>query len=294
MGSGLTIEDRLHAFYLGRLEGVGSFAELRRFAKNKHAGSLDFLKAELTDLLPEAGHEAPGHAFPKTVKLGGSTLPLRYRNEPGGDADGVTLQVPISQFGAIREGLLDWAVPGHLEEKIESLLRGLPKPIRVSLHPLKERAVHISRQLQPSDRPLREISVSICFPNTKSAPTATTGPQCTTGISEARIQVQNNQGEVLSAGATSTPCVQQDAEQAALQGNGLDRIPAWQQAAARHEREQLREWNFGNLPEVIDLTGEAGLVKAYPALVAERGLVHLRLLPTIQCAAAWPKLAGTG
>ena len=298
MGSGQTIEDRLHAFYHSRLEGVGCYAELRRFAKARHAGSLDFLKATLADLLPEASAETANDAFPKTVTIGGSTLPLRYRHEPGGDADGVTLQVPISQFGAIREGVLDWAVPGHLEAKIESLLRGLPKPIRVSLHPLKERAAHISRHLQASDRPLRELLSEYLLAEYRIRThredwSRTQLPD----YLKPRIQVQQG-GEVLAAGRDIDALHAQlrDAEQAVRQGDGLDRIPAGQQAAARYEREQIREWNFGDLPEAIDLSGEAGLpLKAYPALVAEHGSIHLRLMPDragaqAATADAWPAL----
>ena len=299
MGSGLTIEDRLFEFYRGRLNAVGSYAELRRFAKEQYGGNLEFLKASLSDLLPQASDEALTEAFPKEVNLGGSSLPLRYRHDPGGEADGVTLHVPINQLSAIQEGLLDWAVPGHLEEKVESLLRGLPKAIRVSLHPLKERAAQISRQLKPSDRPLREILSAYLLSEYKIHTNRDDWSR--TEIPDylkPRIQVQTSKGEVLAVGRSIDELRDEikDAAKAATKGGGLESVPAWQQATATHERENLRDWDFGDLPEGIDLSGEAGLpLKAYPALVAEKGQVHLRLMHNIESAQTatqdgWPAL----
>ncbi|MGB0415481.1 MAG: ATP-dependent RNA helicase HrpA [Coraliomargarita sp.] len=299
MGSGLTIEDRLFDFYRGRLNAVGSFAELRRFAKESYGGKLDFLKASLADLLPQANDEDLTEAFPKEVNIGGSNLPLRYRHDPGGEADGVTLQVPINQLGAIQEGLLDWAVPGHLEEKIESLLRGLPKPIRVSLHPLKERSAQISKALEPSDRPLREILSAHLLAEYKIRTNREDWSRTEIPAHlKPRIQVETNKGKVLAVGRSIDALRDEikDAEQAVSQGDGLDSVPAWQQATAKYEREKLSEWNFGDLPEAIDLSGEAGLpLKAYPALVAEKAQVHLRLMHDIENAqaatqTAWPAL----
>ena len=134
LGSGFAVEYRLFDFYRRRLNAVGSYADLRSFAKREYGGCLDFLKANIDDLLPEKEQDDSVEAFPKSLAIGGSELPLRYRHEPGGKDDCVTLHVPLTQLGAIQQGTLDWAVPGNLEEKIESLLRGLPKQISIQLH----------------------------------------------------------------------------------------------------------------------------------------------------------------
>jgi ATP-dependent helicase HrpA len=299
LGSGLAIEDALFDFYRQRLQAVGSFAELRSFAKAQHSGNLDFLKAELCDLVPEPEVDTAFDAFPKSLSIGGSSLSLLYRNEPGAEADGVTLRVPISQLGAIQQGTLDWAVPGHLEEKIESLLRGLPKQIRIALHPLKERAVEIQQNLQPSERSLREqladtLRADYGIQTYKDDWSKTEIPE----YLKPRIQLENTKGEILASGR-ELPALRESLEATAKEsaaGNGLDAIPAWQQAAAQYERENLSAWSFNDLPEWIDLAGESGLpLKAFPALVLEGENVHLRLLPD-QAAAlestreAWPAL----
>lgn len=299
LGSGFAVEDRLYDFYRQHLNAVGSYAELRSFAKREHGGRLDFLNADLDDLLPETEQQDTTEAFPRSLTIGGSALPLRYRHDPGGDADGVTLCVPITQIGAIQQGTLDWAVPGHLEEKIESLLRGLPKQIRIRLHPLKERAAELRNKLKPSERSLRDqladtLREEFAINTFKEDWAKTEIPD----YLKPRIQIENTKGEILAAGR-ELPALRQGLEATAKEtaaGNGLDSIPAWQQAAARHERENLTAWSFGDLPEFIDLAGDSGLpLKAYPALVLEGENVHLRLLPDQAAALAattegWPAL----
>jgi ATP-dependent helicase HrpA len=283
LGSGFAIEDRLFDFYRQRLRAVGSYAELRSFAKREHGGRLDFLNASLDDLLPETEQHDTTEAFPKSLTLGGSALPLQYRHDPGGETDGVTLCVPITQIGAIQQGTLDWAVPGHLEEKIESLLRGLPKQIRIRLHPLKERAADLRKILKPSERSLREqladtLRTEFAINTFKDDWDKTEIPN----YLKPRIQIENTKGEILAAGrelAALREALEVTAKETAA-GNGLDAIPAWQQATARYERENLTAWSFGDMPDFIDLAGVSGLpLKAFPALVCEGDKVHLRLLP---------------
>jgi ATP-dependent helicase HrpA len=299
LGSGFAVEDRLYDFYRQSLTAVGSYAELRSFAKREHQGRLDFLKASIDDLLPEEEQTDTTEAFPKSLAIGGSELPLRYRHEPGGDSDGVTLHVPLTQIGAIQQGTLDWAVPGHLEEKIESLLRGLPKQIRIQLHPLKERAAELRKQLKPSERSLREqlaeqLKEQYGIQTFKDNWSKTEIPS----YLQPRIQIENTKGDVLADGRDL------DALRASLEttskevsrGNGLDAIPAWQAATAHYERENLSSWSFGDLPAEIDLSGDSGLpLKAFPALVLEGEQVHLRLLADASAArlatqTGWPAL----
>ncbi len=299
-GSAFWIEDRLFAFYRQRLQGVGSFAELRAYAKQQHGGSLDFLKAEEYDLLPHDESDTAVEDFPRSLELGGSEIPLQYRNAPGSEEDGVTLRLPLAQVDAIQQGTLDWAVPGHLEEKIECLLRGLPKPIRIRLHPLKERAAELRSELKPSERPLTEqLSERLrALYDIETYQEHWQNADLPEHL-KPRIQIENTKGVTLAQGrdlhAIRTE-LQTKSKQAAT-GDGLDAIPAWQAAASKYERENLDSWNFGDLPECIDLSGESGLpLKAYPALVSENGRVHLRLIPNRDqalqhTAQAWPELA---
>ena len=47
---------------------------------------------------------------------------------------------------------LDWAVPGHLEAKVEHYLRATPKELRKEFMPLAETAKSVTKQLISRDR----------------------------------------------------------------------------------------------------------------------------------------------
>ena len=281
LGSAFLIEDRLFAFYRKRLNGVGSFAELRRFAKSKHGGSLDFLKARLEDLLPKNGQQSE-KLFPKFIELGGNQIPLHYRNEPGHEADGVSLRIPITQLGAIQQGALDWAVPGHLEEKIESHIRALPKELRVQLHPLKDRAKELRQKIKPSNRPLSEQLTDLI--KSEYDIQIYRDQWAKAEIPERlkpRIQVEDTTGVPITQGRSLESLKKQikATSRSASVGENIDGIPAWQKVAAKYEKDNLCDWSFEDLPEEIDLSGESGLpLKAYPALECESGKVNLRIL----------------
>lgn len=299
LGSSLLVHDRLFDFYRQRLHAVGSYAELRRFAKRTQGGRLEFLKASLDDLLPQTAADDCMDLFPDSLTMGGRTLSVRYRHAPGDDADGVTVSVPLAQFDAIQQSTLDWAIPGHLEATIESLLRSLPKPIRIRLHPLKQRAAELRARVQPSKRSLCEqLKDTLCaefgIHSAKKDWAQSTIPRHL----RPRIQVTGAQGEILCSGRDLAALrASLDAKAVQLRaGAGLHSLPAWRQATARIEREHLRGWNFDDLPEAIDLTGQAGLpLTAFPALVLDGEQVHLRLMSDQSSALeatqiAWPVL----
>lgn len=288
MGSSLTIEDRLFDFYRSRIKAVGSFAELRTFAKSQHGGSLDFLKAEWSDLLPETSDDALHEDFPGSIRIGGSEIELTYLHEPGGEGDGVTLHLPVEQLDVINQSHLDWAVPGHLEEKVSHLLRALPKEIRIRLHPLKETSRTISRALAPSDKELTKILSEHLLSqyDINARPEDWKTAELPEHL-EPRIEIKDRRGKVLATGRNPADLKKtlREAGRQSIADGGLQSLPVWKKTATRLERKNLNTWNFGDLPESIDLTGEAGLpLKAYPAIVSEKGAIHLQLMPDSESA----------
>ncbi len=301
MGSSLAVEDSITNFYRKRLQAVGSYAELRSFAKAKYKGTLDFLQAGLSDLLPKDSSDDLAEAFPTRIDIGGSRLTLTYRHQPGGEEDGVTLRVPIELVDAVRQNLLDWAVPGHREEKVLCLLRALPKATRIQLHPLKENSAQISQALVPSEQTLAEVLAAYLFSEYNIAVRSEDWASVEIPHHlQPRIQVENRSGRTLAAGrnlAELREALQESVDKKATEKGGLKSLPAWRAAATCYERKNLRSWNFDDLPKSIDLSGEAGMpLKAYPALYARKGRIDLRLQPDpetaeTETAKAWLELA---
>src|SRR4051812_23124022 len=73
--------------------------------------------------------------FPDEWSSAGLKLPLTYKFDPGFGDDGVTLTVPLAALNQLRPEPFEWLVPGYVEEKILSLIRSLPRQLRVNFVP---------------------------------------------------------------------------------------------------------------------------------------------------------------
>ena len=100
------------------------------------------------DLMREEGASASLDAFPDTLQWQGMQWPLSYQFQPGNHQDGVTIRVPYQQLQRLPKKRLTWLVPGLLKDKIEALLRGLPKSVRKSFVPVPHYAQAIVEALE--------------------------------------------------------------------------------------------------------------------------------------------------
>ena len=142
----LDLDEAAYRFYAERLENVSSTHDLNRLIKRNGA---DFLLMSEKHLAGEQV-DFDRDAFPEFLEVDGERVPLSYAYRPGQDRDGVTLQLPYKLVHFVQPEVLDWLVPGLLEEKITHLLRGLPKSIRKRFVPVPDRAREIAAVLQPT------------------------------------------------------------------------------------------------------------------------------------------------
>lgn len=128
-------DDTLFAFYDERVpdDVVSSrhFDQWWKSARREHPDLLTFTR-EL--LVGEAG-AIDESAFPSRWPQGDLRLPLTYQFEPGTEADGVTVHIPISTLARLTPDGFGWMVPGLREELVTATIRSLPKPVRVQLVP---------------------------------------------------------------------------------------------------------------------------------------------------------------
>jgi len=142
----LDLDEAAYRFYAERLENVSSTHDLNRLIKRKGA---DFLLMSEKHLAGEQV-DFDRDAFPNFLEVDGERVPLSYAYRPGQDRDGVTLELPYKLVHFVQPEVLDWLVPGLLEEKITHLLRGLPKRIRKRFVPVPDKAREIAAVLQPT------------------------------------------------------------------------------------------------------------------------------------------------
>jgi ATP-dependent helicase HrpA len=138
----LADDQALHDFYEQRLGLVYDRFTLNRFLRQQQrengqeADSLLRMREE--DICRNQPDSADLYRFPESLQTPQGKLKLHYCFQPGQDEDGVTVDVPASCCAALPPALFEWLVPGLLEDKVQALLRSLPKNLRRQLVPLPD------------------------------------------------------------------------------------------------------------------------------------------------------------
>ena len=293
-GGILNIDEALYRFYAARLApdrvgpaGVSSVAELAALVRERKGMEPRFLFVEAPDLHdPEEAKTDPGE-FPEALPLENRVIPIHYSYRPGEVDDGVTIEVGLLEARCLTAATLDWAVPGHLEAKVEHYLRALPKELRRAFVPLAENARRMAGALRQRDRLTgRRETVA-------EALAAEIREQFKLGIEASiwdgkpppeylrvRVRVRDGANRVLAesrelAGLTSAlaACTAEANASAARQDP-----EGWRRACTQWERPPQLTWTFGDIPSRVPVSDRAGLPAfAFPGLQAGPNGVSLHL-----------------
>ena len=148
----LVDDELLYAFYDQVLpQAVLSKPSLDAWLK-ENSKNAETLKLDKTDLMR---HEAAGitlDRYPKTIKIAGSDLQLSYHFEPGSPKDGVTLTLPLALLNQVDQRRCDWLVPGLAIEKTQLYLKSLPQKLRRYCVPLPDYAKKFIERASEAER----------------------------------------------------------------------------------------------------------------------------------------------
>ncbi|ACV26580.1 ATP-dependent RNA helicase HrpA [Kangiella koreensis] len=132
-----TDERDLIAWFDKRLpESICNVKQLNQWLK-KNAKQNNQLLTLNKDVLFKA-EEQDASLYPETIQVKSIELPLSYHFEPGHPQDGVTVKIPQSLSQQFKDSDFERLVPGLLEEKIEFMLRSLPKRFRKNFVPIPQ------------------------------------------------------------------------------------------------------------------------------------------------------------
>ncbi|GAB6093989.1 ATP-dependent RNA helicase HrpA [Desulfatiferula olefinivorans] len=274
----MVADDVLREFYEKRLPTVSDVRSLTRLVKER--GGSDFLCMTRDMLLCYDPDDTDIRRFPEQALITGRSFDLAYRFDPGAEEDGVTVKVPAAAMAAVTPESLDFLVPGLLRDKIEGLLKNLPKDYRKRLVPITATVDRIMREcpeLSGEERPAAALPAVLARFIFRTFGMEIPGSAWSTeGLSPhltLRVAILDAQGKVLAQGR-DPKLLHRD--YAALSGDdGFDR------ARARWERETVTPWDCGDIPESISLDTAAGVAGlAFPGLSVEEDRVALRLFRT--------------
>ena len=286
----LNLDEAAYRFYAALLESISSTAELATLVRERRAAEPRFLFMEPDDLRDPATLAHDPASFPPSLPLENRAIPLNYSYKPGQPDDGVTLDVRIREAESLTPAALDWAVPGHLEPKVEHYLRALPKELRRAFVPLAETAKSLAAQLASRDRLTgrREtLAEALTFQIAERFRVAIDpslwADKPLPDHLLVRVRVLDDRGREL---CTSRDLAEIHAALHAQKREASATVAhaepeAWRRARAKHEKPAQAEWSFGDIPGRVLVTEQAGVpVFAFPGLLAEKDGVALRLFKT--------------
>jgi ATP-dependent helicase HrpA len=296
-----TLDERLYRFYAARLQDVGSAHDLRRRIRDRWQGADHALRLTEADLIDPAAAETDATAYPETVAIAGVRLLVDYAYRPGAEDDGATLKVPVGELAVLDRARLDWLVPGYLRERIEALLRGLPKELRRQLQPLAPKAVALAeraREAAKAANPTGAALTSVLERLLAEDYGVVVRPgdwdlAAVPAHLRPRVEIVDDSNQAVAAGRDpeavrqAFAAVVQARSQDAAAGAGTDAVARiWQAARAAHERPALQGWSLPDYPAELVLGTVDGVpVPAWPGLRVEDGCVALRLFESATAAA---------
>ena len=138
----LVVDDEtLYAFYDSRIPAEAvSARHFDAWWKQARRTEPERLTFDRQMLLTERAAEVTEDDYPDHWTAGDLRLPLSYQFEPGADADGVTVHVPVGVLNRLAADGFDWQVPGLRLDLVTALIRSLPKHLRRNFVPAPDHA----------------------------------------------------------------------------------------------------------------------------------------------------------
>jgi ATP-dependent helicase HrpA len=149
-------EHTLFDFYDARVGAeVVSGAHFDTWWKKERHLRPDLLTFDPEMLTHDSADEVSEEDFPEHWQQGqGLTFPISYHFEPGAPDDGLTIDVPVATLNRVAADDFSWNVPGVRHELVTSLIRSLPKNLRVSFVPTPDKAREFLAATPPGEEPL--------------------------------------------------------------------------------------------------------------------------------------------
>lgn len=272
-----SIEQR-YAFFDAKLPTDITNAPLfEKWRKDAEAKNPKLLFMKLTDFLTPEIEPVDKKYFPDQVEISGSKLKLTYRADFGHEDDGVTASVPVDIVGQLDMDHLHKLVPGLLEQKIDALIRALPKEVRRHYIPIAQTAKACVPIVAQSDFPLTE---AICEALQQIAGFAPNPSSLDLSILPEHLQT--NLRVIDAKGKTL------------VKGRNLDEVKARvgtqigeRLAEAHHPKftkTGLKRWDFGDLPVQITTQSRGMSLPGYPTLIDCETSVRLELMESEEAA----------
>ena len=233
----------------------------------------ELLNFERSFLINDDAEQVSKLDFPNFWHQGNLKLKLTYQFEPGTDADGVTVHIPLPLLNQVEMTGFDWQIPGLREELVIALIKSLPKSYRRNFVPAPNYAQAFLSRAVPLEKPLLDTLIYEL--------------RRMTGVT---VEAEHWNWEQIPSHLKMTfRVVDENGKKIAesmnldeLKFNLKDRVQESISAVADDGIEQsgLHIWSFADLPQCYEQKQRGFSVKAFPAIVDEKDAVGIKLFET--------------
>ena len=264
----------------GRLKPL-PLADIRTFEawlKTAERDNPRLLFLSRDDLMQHAAAHITEEQFPKHWQTADGKFKLSYRFEPHHPLDGVTMTVPLTVLNRLHAPSLEWLVPGMLREKIQLLIKALPKQIRRICVPVPD---FITKFLESNPDRQAAIIPQLAHFIAKSAGDMRILEQIDQDAWAAQelpehcylnLRIIDDGGQELAGGRKLHELQQQLGQAAAV---------TFRDNTQEFERDNVTAWDIGTLPESIKFARGKQQLTGYLGLQKEKdGRIALRLFDT--------------
>ena len=271
-------EQQIFEFYDARLpRTIVDGVSFEAWAKKLNADQARQLTLFEQDVLV-VEHEKDTRTYPEHLSVRGQDLKLSYVFDPADDADGVSVWIPLALLNQFQDSDFDFLVPGLLEDKIQALIKALPKALRKQFIPVPEFARACCEGIDPHGDLYEQLAQRL---------------QRMTGV---RIEREQWRPDRIDDHFRMRFCVEQEGQCIASSRN-LAELQQVYGGRARQDFEQqlehseslardgLTDWDFGHLPATQQLQGQGHVMSVFPALVDYQESVSIELFETAADAA---------
>ncbi len=233
----------------------------------------ELLNFERSFLINDDAEQVSKLDFPNFWHQGNLKLKLTYQFEPGTDADGVTVHIPLPLLNQVEMTGFDWQIPGLREELVIALIKSLPKSYRRNFVPAPNYAQAFLGCTVPLEKPLLDTLIYEL--------------RRMTGVT---VEAEHWNWEQIPSHLKMTFRVVDENGKKIAESMNLDelkfslkdRVQESISAVADDGIEQsgLHIWSFAELPQCYEQKQRGFSVKAFPAIVDEKDAVGIKLFET--------------
>lgn len=233
----------------------------------------ELLNFERTFLINEGAEKVSKLDFPNFWYQGNLKLKLTYQFEPGTEADGVTVHIPLPLLNQVEMTGFDWQIPGLREELVIAWIKSLPKSYRRNFVPAPNYAQAFLGRAVPLEKPLLDTLIYELRRMTGVTVEAEhwSWAQIPSHL-KMTFRVVDEKGKKIA----------ESMDLDTLKFDLKERVQESISAVADDAIEQtgVHIWNFADLPQFYEQKKQGFSVKAFPALVDEKESVGIKLFET--------------